>query len=285
LNATWPILKQVSVLGIVCTLASCAQFDDSRTEIVMCPGSTIDVASPNLPISIQAVGRTSRRYQLADIDETFKLVPRHARWNGSFGMYRPPGMSRSRMALEESLLFFDSLEDMQYWMTWVQRQGGLFQFTSDGLVVHWGFRRPNAQASRAKRDLTVEVHQLLLKGVKPTNLPGASDEAFTIRNSDADCVTGDKRQSSFVASSSRVINGRRYSGWAVDIMREHDIQSEWVEIALKGHDPINNPNVSREPHVSGEYSTYMYGPKDGKEWLNGFSVTTDRSGAVVFMFR
>jgi len=246
-------------------------------EIVMCPGSSIDVAAADRSLSINAVGETTRRYRIAEFDETAKLIPRTTRFNGSLGIYRPSGVGALHLNVEESLLFFDTEEDLKYWLRWAKDfYGGQFYYTSDGLVVFWEltFPPPNVITSTVGA-LSVDVRQVLLKGKKPENLPGAQDGAFRINNPSTDCTIGDTRNSSFIASSSQVIAGRRYSGWAIDIMRAHDITPDMVELTLKTDDPT----------VRDGYRTYAWRPKSGKDWLKAFSVTVDSDDSVVFLYK
>lgn len=270
----------ICAIAISGQLVSCSRqnaeiVNQAGNELVMCPGSSIEVAAADRSLSIHAVGKLKRRYRISGIDETAALIPRKSRWNGSFGAYRPAGVGDLHLILEESLLFFDTEEDLYYWLSWKKGFGGQFYYTSDGLVVSWSIMVRASNPKSSDRALRVDVHQLLLKGEKPRNLTGAQNEAIRISNSSMDCTIGDHRNARFIASPSKVIGGRRYSGWAIDIMRAHDITPEMVELALSGH------NLT----VRDGYRTYFYYPKSGSEWLKAFHVTFDSAGSVVFLYK
>lgn len=268
------LLLYLCALAASGILASCTTQDsEAGNEIVMCPGSSIDASFGDQRLVIDAEGQATRRFRIAGYDEKVRLTRRESRWNGSLGIYRPTGVRGLHMVLEESLLFFDSEEDLHYWIRWRRRFAGHLYYTSDGLLVAWSILVPATDANSSIRALTVDVHQLLVKGKKPENLAGAQNEAFLINNPSATCVFGDSRNSRFVASPPKVIGGRRYSGWAIDIMRAHDIAPETVELALKGDHPVERDG----------YRTYHWRPKSGKDWLEAFTVTIDGAGAVVFV--
>lgn len=272
------LLIGLFALAISGHLASCARqdgdsVDQAGNEIVMCPGSSIDASFGDRRLLVDAVGPATRRYRIAGYDETAKLIRRKTRWNGSLGIYRPTGIGKLHLILEESLLFFYSEEELYYWLNWKKHFGGHFYYTSDGLLASWSLMVPASDPTSPYRALRVDVHQLLLKGKKPENLAGAQNEAFLIKNPSTNCTVGDPRNSSFVASPPQVVSGRRYSGWAIDIMRVHNIAPETVELALKGD----------EPTVRDEYRTYHWHPKSGKDWLKAFSVTVDGADSVVFV--
>lgn len=172
-------------------------------ELVMTPGSEITARTPSGVITIRA-GQTvrgsgtttfktewgpvtlpnpdtyQRTYRWAGCQGTVGLTPRTERWHGSLGISFPGtgfhwrecgGVARA--VVEEGQQHFDTIDQA---MEWIEKQRSAMPhvYRNDGLVVGWGTVIPD------RKELNVEVWQLLIGGSKPTTLPGATDAAITM---------------------------------------------------------------------------------------------------------
>lgn len=266
------------LLVLTSALAACAKGEEYAArrrgnEIVMCPGSSIRVVSHGQALTIEAPGLITRRYKITDIDVEVNLIPRRERWIGSFGLYRPTGVGDLHLVLEESLQFFSSIEELRVWLDWVGDRDRLIEYTSDGLVVFWGIQRNLNFNPGPTQALNVEAYQLLVRGTKPRNLLGADDAAFTITNPSKSCMIGDKGTSQFDASEPAIIGGRKYSGRALDFMRDREITPAMVEQLIR----------KGERSEFGRKIMYYYRPRDMADWSNSFTLMTDKSGAILYL--
>jgi hypothetical protein len=106
------------------------------------------------------------------------MDPRGERWYGSLGLYYPgPGdhwkehNGITRGVVEEGQQHFKSIKEA---MAWIEKRKYMpFVYRNDGLMVGWS-KTPE------RRQLTVEVWQILINGKKPMALPGAQDSAIEI---------------------------------------------------------------------------------------------------------
>ena len=107
--------------------------------------------------------------------------------------------------------------------------------------------------------------QIFIKGEKPKNLQGATDEKFVIKNRRETPYT---KVGPFRPSSPREIGGRLYSGKAWDIMTEKGITPKQIENVIN----------SGEKHRIRE--TLFYLPKAVS---SPSSVTTDLNGRILYV--
>jgi hypothetical protein len=107
------------------------------------------------------------------------MEPRTERWQGSLGIYWPgPGFhweeceGVARAVVEEGQQHFDTVRAA---LEWLKERGDWMPhvYRNDGLVVGWRTVVPD------RKQLNVEVWQLLVAGRKPTALEGADDAAIT----------------------------------------------------------------------------------------------------------
>jgi hypothetical protein len=179
------------------------------------------------------------------------------------------------MVLSESLLFFGSLHEVEFWLSWLQLFHSEIVYSSDGLVVAWAVKERPAQETGPSAVFRANVYQVIVDGAKPQDLTGAANAALEVINPSADCTIGDAASSAFVASRPKRIDGRMYSGWALDIMREHELTPAMVEAALQ----------RSSVYSFNGYTAYRYQPLDGAEWIHAFTVVVDSDGDVVFMHK
>jgi hypothetical protein len=155
----------------------------SRTnETVMVPGMRITADVSNSRIAIEAHEGYERSYTWDDATRSAILAPRKIRWYGSFGIYSP-GVGNhwrsnggiTRGVLEEGVLWFKTTEDAVNWLKDVQSLNNCV-YSKGGLVVAW-------EKVPARKQLNVDVWQLMIGGDKPAALPGSRDEQIKVTHS------------------------------------------------------------------------------------------------------
>jgi len=257
---------------VACMLTACGGRPD-MAEIVLCTGSKVAVHGSGSVLTVGATSLTTRTYVVDDFDLVIELIPRIQRWNGNLGLYRPAGKGDTHTVLEEGQQFFSNEEDLYQWIAWARRWGGEMHYTSDGLLMRWQVRHRGADEIGPKRALNVDVVQLMLRGRKPQGLKGADDAAFTVTNANSGCVVGAAMHSTYVASDPAMISGRAYSGWALDVMRAHEITAGQVE------DRIAHGRARTAANIT----TYSP-PPGGDDWRKSFVVQVDQAGKVILVF-
>jgi hypothetical protein len=149
-----------------------------KNETVMSPGMRIQATTPIGAIVITAVDERARSYTWEGATRSVEMLPRGERWYGSLGLYFPgPGehwkehKGISRGVTEEGQQHFKSAEEALKWIrsrTWIP-----YVYRDDGLVVGWN-------KTLARRQLDVEVWQILVSGKKPTRLPGSQNDKIVV---------------------------------------------------------------------------------------------------------
>lgn len=149
-----------------------------RNEIVMTPGTRITATTSEGTISITAVDGLTRSYTWEGATRSVEMEPRRERWYGSLGLYFPgPGdhwvehHGITRGVVEEGQQHFKSVDEAMAWLK--DRSWMPFVYRDDGLVVGWGKVLP-------RRQLNVEVWQILVDGKKPDRLPGSRNGAIVV---------------------------------------------------------------------------------------------------------
>lgn len=226
------ILRSVRLATVVLTtvIVGCGR-GAQVNEVVLCPGASIAVTVGDAPFSIASTGQLDRQVTTGGVERKIRLIPRTERWFGSLGLYNPgAGAAGIHVIMEEGVQHFSALEDLQYWLQSEQRRLPI-EFTADGLVVAASFQaRPPGVSVGPESAMIVEVWQLLVNGKPPSNLVGAHRERFNnIRLPSQTCSS----PKPFVASSSSMIDGRRYSGRSLDIMKERGFTADAVERLIK----------------------------------------------------
>jgi hypothetical protein len=268
-----PPLRTTAALALACALSACGG-PPGKAEIVLCPGSSVTVMGQASSLTVRATSLTTRVYQVEDFDFATELIPRWRRWNGNLGIYRPSGNGDTHTVLEEGQQFFANEDELYEWLEWAKRWGGELHYTADGLLLRWAARHHDPEAQGPRRSLSVDVVQLMLDGRKPAGLQGADDAAFTVRNSErGGCTVGAAMHSSFVASDPATVDGRAYSGWALDVMKAHGIQAADVEYTIA--------HGRAEPFEG--RTTYTY-EADDADWRKQFRVRVDGGGKVLLVF-
>lgn len=150
-------------------------------ELVMRPGMTITAQTTAGTIAITAGSDLERTYTWEGASRSATLNPRAERWDGSLGAYYPgPGEhwaahnGITRGVLEEGQQHFASEQQATKWL----RKQSVYYPTvhrDDGLVVCFGKVLP-------RRQLNVEVWQILIRGAKPEKLPGSDNSKIKVTN-------------------------------------------------------------------------------------------------------
>ena len=195
----------------------------------MVPGMEIEATNKYGRIRITAGEGTERTYTWKDGRETVRLWKRRQRWYGALGIYSPGGGSRVHLVVEEGQQHFCSEDEAREWLLCHNDNVHPWAFASNGVVVAW-YRSPGELAP-GYRAVCVDVWQIVVNGQKAAvaGAPGAW--------SAWELFPGWKPESrlpgpGFSPSSPRRINGRLYSGKALDQMAEHDITPAAVEKAI-----------------------------------------------------
>jgi hypothetical protein len=224
---TLEIIWLISLLTLFAfSFSSCSKHDyvTSQNEIVMVPGMTITAKNANGTITIESNQELKRVYMFDSKEIDVKLTKRDKRWNGSLGAYSPGGGAKVLTVVEEGQQHFFSQKEAIEWLAW-QEKDMRYVYSSTGLVIGWHIRNDAKSPSVA---LSVQVWQFYIQGQKPSKLPGARDDLITVTyrvyGQNENVKAGD-----FMPSAPETINNRLYSGKAIDIMHEKNIQPENVE--------------------------------------------------------
>lgn len=150
----------------------------AKNEIVMTPGMRITATTPVGTITITAVDDLTRSYTWEGATRSVEMGRRARRWYGSLGLVYPgPGdhwdehRGITRGVLEEGQQHFKSVEEA---MTWIKSRDWMpHVYRDDGLVVGWDKTLPRKQ-------LSVDVWQILVNGKKPERLPGSHDDKIVV---------------------------------------------------------------------------------------------------------
>ena len=141
----------------------------------MQPGDSITAQTPSGTITIAADDELTRTYTWEGASRSARLWPRPERWYGNLGAYYPgPGEhwrehhGITRGVLQEGRQNFDSAEGALAWIhkPWHQQRSA---YRDDGLFVLFA-KVPE------RRQINVDVIQILIAGRKPTTLPGSQND-------------------------------------------------------------------------------------------------------------
>jgi hypothetical protein len=112
--------------------------------------------------------------------------------------------------------------------------------------------------------MSIEVWRVLVNGAPPAGLAGAHDERFKVISLPPPTCS---KPQPFTASLPKVINGRRYTGRAIDIMSERGYTSNDVEEVIK---------TGRRSEEGGRITFF-----DGRQTSPLFFVDTREDGSVI----
>jgi hypothetical protein len=148
-------------------------------EVVMAPGSALVALTPSGEIQVGAGQGLQRCYTWEGATRCVEMIPRKTRWLGSLGVYFPgPGhhwddhKGISRAVVQEGQQHFQTIDQALAWIA-SQKKWIPVVYRNDGLLVGWS-KEPE------RKQLNVEVWQLLVAGAKPSTLPGAEDQRISV---------------------------------------------------------------------------------------------------------
>ena len=149
-------------------------------EIVMTTGMEITAQTATGEIKIRAGQNYERFYTWNGATRSAKLWPRKQRWWGSLGIYYPgPGEhwesngGITRGVVGEGVLWFKTVDDAVNWITRARSTGADYVFTDDGLLIGFG-KVP------ARKQVNVDVWQIMIAGEKPHSLPGSKNDLVSV---------------------------------------------------------------------------------------------------------
>lgn len=166
------------LVGLLC-VASIKSYAANRPvkSTVLSPSQSVEATNKNGKVKISYVSSIKRKYEWDGRSRVVKMILREESFQGRSGLYDPAdswGLNpfEIRLVVEESTVDFDN-EDQIYaflrqssnYMDWV--------YTSDGLVV--GFAR-----TPARKQINIDLWQILLRGKKPNGLKGAKQNAIRL---------------------------------------------------------------------------------------------------------
>ena len=163
---------------------------------VLPDGSQLVVRLPDFELTILSGGGCLRHYTWDGATRSVYLERRRKPWGRKTGLYWPgpgyhwrPHGKVSRGVLNESFVEFESVETALNWLRAggsddpsygpflpnvpVRPQGTSYVYRDDGLAVGIALRP-------SRRQLNVNVWQILIDGEKPSSLPGSTNDAITL---------------------------------------------------------------------------------------------------------
>lgn len=185
----YPFLAPFSglLLILICTSKTGArEFDvgdspvPASCEGVMRPHTKITAINPDGIISITSGSGLKRTYTWDGQSRSVEMWPRIKPWMGVKGLYYPgeaehwkPVEGITRGVLQEGIQNFKSKSAALKWLN--AFTGYKYKaYRNDGLCVWWD-KTPD------RRQLNVDVFQILVRRKKPDCLKGASDDAISVK--------------------------------------------------------------------------------------------------------
>lgn len=167
------------LLGLM-GLASCDQ-DTNLYPVrgaVLKPGETVEATNNNGKVRISYVTAEKRRYEWDGRSRVITMISREEPFDKKLGLYEPADswgfeFWQERLVVQESVISFENLDQVyaflrqsKDYMKWV--------YTDDGLVIGFG-RTP------ARKQINIDLWQLLVREQKPEGLVGARPEDIVMR--------------------------------------------------------------------------------------------------------
>src|ERR1700693_4530041 len=172
----------MSIVLLCCGAASCGQ-SSVAPELVLSNGARLEAHTSSNNVTVIAGDGIKRRYEWDHCRLDADMSARKERWLGVLGIYDPAGRvfrnpfagcnGISRTVVQEGQLHFANEGDANAWISQYRRSYTSVVWTNDGLLVAWDIV--------PKRDqLGVAVYQLCIRGHRPIQLEGASDDAIQV---------------------------------------------------------------------------------------------------------
>jgi hypothetical protein len=189
------IMKAAVLCLSLLALLSNALADDAKPrasrlpvgcEVVMSPGMRITATTSVGRITITAVDELTRSYTWDGATRAVEMSPRATRWYGSLGLFNPGAGEHwrdnrgiTRCVTEEGQQHFKTVEEALKWIK--ERQYHPFVYRDDGLLIGWHKTLPRKQ-------LNVEVWQILIDGNRPKQLPGSRNDKIIVETVETETV-------------------------------------------------------------------------------------------------
>jgi hypothetical protein len=148
-------------------------------EFVMSPGMRITATTSVGTITITAVDELTRSYTWDGATRAIEMTPRDSRWYGSLGLFSPGAGEHwrdhhgiTRCVTAEGQQHFKTVEEALGWIR--KRDWTPFVYRDDGLMAGW-------DKNFARRQLGVEVWQILIDAKKPKSLPGSQNDKLVVK--------------------------------------------------------------------------------------------------------
>lgn len=233
----------------------------AANELVMPKGMVIDASTPDSQLRIEATENMERVFIFDGHQYMVQLLPRWERWFGNYGAGSPGGGRSIHLVVEEAQQHFCSSQEAMEWLNWKNYQKNL-AYRKDGLVVGW---RPSSSSDGLHRALSVEVWQVYINGKIESDVLKSDFNSLGVSFSPS--FDGKFPEvGDFVPSQPRVIDGRLYSGRAIDILKERSIN------------PIDINNIIRSSELRARDGYYYV---DGKCGSHHCYIRVDESGRVM----
>lgn len=252
-------LIAVCLLGFVWPqpLVAWNPFSRVENETVMAEGAIIEATNKFGTIKIEAGKGTRRTYSWDQGREDVRLRKRPSRWYGSLGLYHPGGGKHVHLVVEEGIQHFCSEREAREWLLKSQDRMD-WVCSSDGLFVGWYSTKKPDEESWA---VLVSVWRICINGHTLLSLGSDGKSSLNVSGEIEPC------KSTFVPSEPRVINGRLYSGKALDLMEEREISPEDVETT-----------ISKDRGARSDEERILYKRRTRTGWI---IVVLDQDGRVV----
>jgi len=157
------------------------------TELVLQPGMSVTAESSAGTITVAADDSLKRTYTWEGASRSVELCPRCERWYGNLGAYYPgPGNhwrehhGITRGVLQEGQQHFENVEEALAWIhkPWHEQRS---VYRDDGLFILFA-KIPE------RRQINVDVIQIMIGGRKPTTMPGSQNDKIKVTNSKRDAA-------------------------------------------------------------------------------------------------
>ena len=176
----------IITVAIVALLSACSSSRPSKpyvfTELVLQSGMSISAETLSGTITVTANDELKRTYTWDGESRSVVLWPRRERFYGNLGAYYPgPGNhwrdhhGITRGVLQEGQQHFDNVEKALAWIHEPSHEQRSV-YRDDGLFILFA-KVPE------RRQINVDVIQIIIGGRKPTHLPGSQNEKIKVTNS------------------------------------------------------------------------------------------------------
>jgi hypothetical protein len=169
-----------TLIGIL-SIAACnmANKEPPVRGEVLGPDQRVEAVNKNGKVTISYVTAATRKYEWDGKGKVVKMIPRDEPFQGKLGLYQPSeswGLNpfEVRIVAEEAVIDFKNEDEMYAFL----RQSDSYLdwvYTTDGLVVGFG-------KAPSRKQINIDLYQLLVRGKKPIGLKGARQNAIRLNS-------------------------------------------------------------------------------------------------------